>query len=203
MVTRGCRQLGRLTVFDMQQLDVSARFTEIVNPKPNKASLPELQESEDLCLVQCAVAPLTEEHGVCAWTHSRAGLEPGTSRFSTLRLNHYAARGMQLRCALAVHLCSNCCAICSACTFCSVPLLQCAFAFSLNAKVHRNSDCCNCMAKAHRICAIAFRFCVQLHTAKARIHRNRAAKAQCDCSAIAVHCSALQYIEVQLQCIAV
>jgi hypothetical protein len=26
--------------------------------------------------------------------HSRAGLEPGTSRFSTLRINHYAARGM-------------------------------------------------------------------------------------------------------------
>jgi hypothetical protein len=25
--------------------------------------------------------------------HSRAGLEPGTSGFSTLRLNHYAARG--------------------------------------------------------------------------------------------------------------
>jgi hypothetical protein len=25
--------------------------------------------------------------------HSRMGLEPGTSRFSTLRLNHYAARG--------------------------------------------------------------------------------------------------------------
>jgi hypothetical protein len=24
--------------------------------------------------------------------HSQAGLEPGTSRFSTLRLNHYAAR---------------------------------------------------------------------------------------------------------------
>jgi hypothetical protein len=39
-------------------------------------------------LVQCAVAPLTEEHGVCAWTHARAGLEPGASRFSTLRLNH-------------------------------------------------------------------------------------------------------------------
>jgi hypothetical protein len=28
--------------------------------------------------------------------HSRAGLEPGTSRFSTLRLNHYAARGILL-----------------------------------------------------------------------------------------------------------
>jgi hypothetical protein len=28
--------------------------------------------------------------------HSRAGLEPGTSRFSTLRLNHYAARGMYM-----------------------------------------------------------------------------------------------------------
>jgi hypothetical protein len=27
--------------------------------------------------------------------HSRAGLEPGTSKFATLRLNHYAARGMQ------------------------------------------------------------------------------------------------------------
>ncbi len=26
--------------------------------------------------------------------HSRAGLEPGTSRFSNLRLNHYAARGI-------------------------------------------------------------------------------------------------------------
>jgi hypothetical protein len=26
--------------------------------------------------------------------HSRAGLEPGSSRFSTLRINHYAARGM-------------------------------------------------------------------------------------------------------------
>jgi hypothetical protein len=26
--------------------------------------------------------------------HSLAGLEPGTSRFSTLHLNHYAARGM-------------------------------------------------------------------------------------------------------------
>ena len=26
--------------------------------------------------------------------HSRAGLEPGTSRFSTLRINHYAAWGM-------------------------------------------------------------------------------------------------------------
>ncbi len=26
--------------------------------------------------------------------HSQAGLEPGTSRFLTLRLNHYAARGM-------------------------------------------------------------------------------------------------------------
>jgi hypothetical protein len=26
--------------------------------------------------------------------HSQAGLEPGTSRFSTLRLNHYAARGI-------------------------------------------------------------------------------------------------------------
>ncbi len=26
--------------------------------------------------------------------HSRAGLEPGTSRFSTLRIKHYAARGM-------------------------------------------------------------------------------------------------------------
>jgi hypothetical protein len=25
--------------------------------------------------------------------HSRVGLEPGTSRFSTLRINHYAARG--------------------------------------------------------------------------------------------------------------
>jgi hypothetical protein len=27
--------------------------------------------------------------------HSRAGLEPGTSGFSTLRINHYAARGIQ------------------------------------------------------------------------------------------------------------
>jgi hypothetical protein len=25
--------------------------------------------------------------------HSRAGIEPGTSEFSTLRINHYAARG--------------------------------------------------------------------------------------------------------------
>jgi hypothetical protein len=29
--------------------------------------------------------------------HSRAGLEPGTSRFSTLRINHYAARGITAR----------------------------------------------------------------------------------------------------------
>jgi hypothetical protein len=28
--------------------------------------------------------------------HSRAGLEPGTSRFLTLPMNHYAARGMYL-----------------------------------------------------------------------------------------------------------
>jgi hypothetical protein len=28
--------------------------------------------------------------------HSQAGLEPGTSRFSTLRINHYAARGIHL-----------------------------------------------------------------------------------------------------------
>jgi hypothetical protein len=28
--------------------------------------------------------------------HSRAGLEPGTSGFSTLRINHYAARGMRI-----------------------------------------------------------------------------------------------------------
>jgi hypothetical protein len=27
--------------------------------------------------------------------HARAGLEPGTSRFSTRRLNHYAARGIK------------------------------------------------------------------------------------------------------------
>jgi hypothetical protein len=27
--------------------------------------------------------------------HSRAGLEPGTSRFSTLRINYYAARGIR------------------------------------------------------------------------------------------------------------
>jgi hypothetical protein len=29
--------------------------------------------------------------------HSRAGLEPGTSRFPTLRINHYAARGIWLQ----------------------------------------------------------------------------------------------------------
>ena len=33
--------------------------------------------------------------------HSQAGLEPGTSRFSTLRLNHYAARGIFSGCARA------------------------------------------------------------------------------------------------------
>jgi hypothetical protein len=27
--------------------------------------------------------------------HSRAGLEQGTSRFSTLRINHFAARGIE------------------------------------------------------------------------------------------------------------
>jgi hypothetical protein len=29
--------------------------------------------------------------------HSQAGLEPGTSRFSTLRLNHYAARKIGMK----------------------------------------------------------------------------------------------------------
>ncbi len=34
--------------------------------------------------------------------HSRVGVEPGTSRFSTLRLNHYAARGISPRSSIYV-----------------------------------------------------------------------------------------------------
>jgi hypothetical protein len=37
------------------------------------------------------MATLQERH---LGYHSRAGLEPGTSGFSTLRINHYAARGI-------------------------------------------------------------------------------------------------------------
>jgi hypothetical protein len=36
--------------------------------------------------------------------HSRAGLEPEPSRFSTLRLNHYAARGICVRACECVHV---------------------------------------------------------------------------------------------------
>jgi hypothetical protein len=37
--------------------------------------------------------------------HSQAGLEPGTSRFSTLRLNHYAARGCTVCVCVCVRVC--------------------------------------------------------------------------------------------------
>jgi hypothetical protein len=67
------------------------RSEERSDASPKKTKIKLGDSPANLLINQGVMATLQERR---LGYHSRAGLEPGTSGFSTLRINHYAARGI-------------------------------------------------------------------------------------------------------------